>query len=444
MNNDYRKGLIAFKEGRFQDAINIFTVLIEINRNDATVWHALGASYAKINKIPEAYNCILFSTRIEPDNKKFQKSLSIITKKLENFTKTTEYKENYIEKQKKEKVKAYESLGKGIVYIILFLFVIYLIINVSIPSFFILTEQNLPNSQFEKFSIDQLQLNSKEIPYETLLRNPTAYKGYLLRIYGQIKQMIPINEKSVDLLISTKVLVGGNKLRDTVYSDDIMYVRYKGQNVNKILEDDIVTVYGEYNGRITYQTYLGSKTVPDISAIYIEIPGESYSGNIDSYQNTQQISNVEYSAESIDKNKDIYHPSLSNDEISSLKSKLKDQNENFLPIAQIYGDWNNNQIENIFFEMEVPADKTPQNIEGMKIAITTNNQEPIELHPTYEKSIINPGEKQKISVNLEGYYLESNDIILFGIRVNDDLPLWFSGEIVPDYTGGVIYNLLEF
>ncbi|MBR7072055.1 MAG: hypothetical protein IKI33_00365, partial [Eubacterium sp.] len=53
--------------------------------------------------------------------------------------------------------------------------------------------------------------------------------------------------------------------------DDIVYVTYtQREGESRILEDDIVTFYGEYAGLMSYESTLGGKiTIPEVNAKYI-------------------------------------------------------------------------------------------------------------------------------------------------------------------------------
>ena len=57
------------------------------------------------------------------------------------------------------------------------------------------------------------------------------------------------------------------------YYDDTIYVMYlSDEEGNRILEDDIVTVYGEYTGLYSYESVMGATiTIPSMYAQYIAI-----------------------------------------------------------------------------------------------------------------------------------------------------------------------------
>ena len=65
-----------------------------------------------------------------------------------------------------------------------------------------------------------------------------------------------------------------NVTKKRFFWDDTVYVEYISldDSMPRVLEDDIVTFYGEYKGLKTYTTIFGgSVTIPYVSAKYIDI-----------------------------------------------------------------------------------------------------------------------------------------------------------------------------
>ena len=104
--------------------------------------------------------------------------------------------------------------------------------------------------------------------YKEIARQPDQYKGNKARFRGKVIQVSEgiINSKKVDLRIN--VTEGEYGLWD-----DTIYVKYTYKDGEpKVLEDDIVNIYGTIEGTTTYVSVLGSKiTIPSLKAEYIEI-----------------------------------------------------------------------------------------------------------------------------------------------------------------------------
>ena len=94
--------------------------------------------------------------------------------------------------------------------------------------------------------------------YAEILRNPNSYKGHSVSIYGKVLQ-VGTSWGTTWARIGT----GGYG-----YYDNVFYVTipYSAMDEN-IIEDDMITVYGECTGTETYTTIFGaSVTIPSITA----------------------------------------------------------------------------------------------------------------------------------------------------------------------------------
>ena len=113
----------------------------------------------------------------------------------------------------------------------------------------------------EKRKQQEAEINSyEEYSYEQLARNPSAIKGNKVKVTGEIMQVI-----SNGLLVS--ITYNGY-----FYTDEI-FVKYTQKNgKDKLLENDIITVYGIADGEYSYYTVLGAeKTVPRINSKSIKL-----------------------------------------------------------------------------------------------------------------------------------------------------------------------------
>lgn len=102
--------------------------------------------------------------------------------------------------------------------------------------------------------------------FDEIARNPDSYKGNYAKFTGEIIQ-------SMEEGSSYTLRVSVTKGKYGFYSDPIL-VTYtkKDSNENRLLEDDIVTLYGQLAGTYTYTTVLGSSvTIPLLNAEYVEL-----------------------------------------------------------------------------------------------------------------------------------------------------------------------------
>lgn len=115
-------------------------------------------------------------------------------------------------------------------------------------------------------SEDEYKAQCVNIPYVDIARNPNTYVDQKATFRGKV---IQVQENGKRVVLRMDVTQG-----DYGIWDDTVYVDYtrKDDTESRILEDDIVTVYGEIKGIKTYETVLGSQvSIPHINAEYIDI-----------------------------------------------------------------------------------------------------------------------------------------------------------------------------
>lgn len=98
------------------------------------------------------------------------------------------------------------------------------------------------------------------ITYDQLARTPDDFKGQKVKFTGKVVQVL---EDGASVYIRLAV--------DQNY-DTILYGTYSSSLVgSRVLEDDIITVYGTSNGLKSYQSTLGATiTIPDVSIEKVE------------------------------------------------------------------------------------------------------------------------------------------------------------------------------
>ena len=101
--------------------------------------------------------------------------------------------------------------------------------------------------------------------YKTLARDPATYVGTYAKFRGEVVQVM---EGSGITVLRVNVTQNGYG-----YWEDTIYVNYiPDEGDLRILEDDIVTIYGEMMELKTYETVMGSSvTIPQVYAKYIEL-----------------------------------------------------------------------------------------------------------------------------------------------------------------------------
>ena len=103
--------------------------------------------------------------------------------------------------------------------------------------------------------------------FEQMARNPDNFKGTNVKLTGEVIQAL-YGTNSVDLRVNIT-----KKGSYSTYYTDTVYVTYNTKaGEDKILEKDIITLYGTSLGDYTYKSTIGSMVnLPLISAKYITI-----------------------------------------------------------------------------------------------------------------------------------------------------------------------------
>lgn len=105
----------------------------------------------------------------------------------------------------------------------------------------------------------------KTYTFEQMARNPDNFKGTNVKITGEVVQAL-YDTNSVDLRVN--ITKKGNY--STYYTDTVYVIYTPNIGEDKILEDDIITIYGTSKGDYSYTSTMGSKiTLPLIDAKYI-------------------------------------------------------------------------------------------------------------------------------------------------------------------------------
>ena len=106
----------------------------------------------------------------------------------------------------------------------------------------------------------------KTYKYKEIARNPDKYVGKNVKFTGEVMQVSEGWFNSVTILLQvTKNEYGWYE--DTVYCN---YTYKDGED--KILEDDIITIYGTCEGDTSYISVLGSSiTIPEVNIKYLKI-----------------------------------------------------------------------------------------------------------------------------------------------------------------------------
>jgi hypothetical protein len=105
---------------------------------------------------------------------------------------------------------------------------------------------------------------AQSIAYAALSRNPDSYKGKAVLFRGQVVQAL---ESGRSVALRVNVTQDQYHWKDTVYVD----YRKKAPDETRILENDIVTLWGEYKGIKSYEAIFGNTVqIPHVVAVSVQ------------------------------------------------------------------------------------------------------------------------------------------------------------------------------
>lgn len=115
----------------------------------------------------------------------------------------------------------------------------------------------------ESINVEQFKQEVEQYPYQDLARNPKDYKGKKVVFTGKVVQVLESGNK-----VQYRVNVTQN---DYGYEDTIYVFYTRSNDESRILEDDLVTLWGVSDGLFTYTSTIGGQiTIPQINAVAIE------------------------------------------------------------------------------------------------------------------------------------------------------------------------------
>ena len=127
------------------------------------------------------------------------------------------------------------------------------------------TTTEAPTTTTTAESKESYMSKCKEYTFEEIARNPEKHKGEYAKLIGEVIQVLEENG-------AYTLRVNITKGEYDIWTDTIMVYYVGDADNNRILEDDMVTMYGQLGGMYTYTTIMGGEnTVPLLYAEYIDI-----------------------------------------------------------------------------------------------------------------------------------------------------------------------------
>lgn len=123
----------------------------------------------------------------------------------------------------------------------------------------------------KKVSAKAYKNKCKTLSFKDLSRNPDKHKGEKLKYTGQVIQ-VQEDEHWLDDKTTVDLRINVTKDEYGLWDDTIYATVELPKNADRILEDDIITIWGECDGKYSYTSVLGSDvTLPKINIEYYSV-----------------------------------------------------------------------------------------------------------------------------------------------------------------------------
>lgn len=123
----------------------------------------------------------------------------------------------------------------------------------------------------KKVSAKAYKNNCKTLSFKDLSRNPDKHKGEKLKYTGKVIQ-VQEDEHWLDDNTTVDLRINVTKDEYGLWNDTIYATVELPKNADRILEDDIITIWGECDGKYSYTSVLGSDvTLPKINIEYYSV-----------------------------------------------------------------------------------------------------------------------------------------------------------------------------
>lgn len=125
-------------------------------------------------------------------------------------------------------------------------------------------------NKIETKEVDDYKTACQTYTYDQISRNPETYKGQKAQFTGEVIQVM---ESTNLVVLRVNITKNSYQYSNDAYYTDTIYVVYNNPDSNnRILEEDIINIYGELDGLESYTTIMNSiETIPRVNAKYITV-----------------------------------------------------------------------------------------------------------------------------------------------------------------------------
>lgn len=272
------------------------------------------------------------------------------------------------------------------------------------------TTEELPEEESE--TSEQFKASCNIVSYDELLRYPEKYEGKRINIKGYVVQTTNYGFLHINIIED-----------ESGFSDDRTFL-YLPEDSPRIIEKDIIEVWGFGGGVETYETVLGSEnTIPVINAEYITILDKTTSDTESSSSEEEDI--LEETVEGLEPSQNEYGPGMYivNDDIEPGIYRSESGVTYFERLAGLSGE-----LDDILANEASPSGPVYVEIKSTDVAFKTEGS------GKWYKIELDEYKGNMLTSFGDGWYIVSKDIIPGRYRSDGGSVYWarlkdFSGEL---------------
>lgn len=443
LEDSFHKGLKAYRDGQYQEAIQLLYEAVSDNEKNHKAWNALGVTFSKLGRFEEAVNCYENALKYDPGNTSYEQNRDQIVKKA--FSKIQSEPTPQIPVQP---VDLHKLVMPGA---ILGIIVVLAIVILSLSS---LMNNNpadsVPSIAEVSTSTDDVQASHSPALDDTLKAN----------VSSQITDIPPSDQPRAD---------PNQKQPALIIDGDLM-----GKYFNSLSELTFTIALTEgstpqYLPRVSYLWSVGSldpiTVLPanpasgtikpgDSQLVTLQIPleqqpqsGEKYTLEIRPPSGMPSIYSAtipeEYRGGVLANPSPDYGPAShrqgEQDEDNGRSSTISP----LQPALSVEGSLNGYyglELEQLTLTLRALATGSPQDLNRLSYIWTSGASDPVQITRMQPASgTINPGEQQLITLTIpEGHRPRGGDMFTLEIRSAGGEPLVIQKTLSSAYRGGII------
>jgi archaellin len=444
IDDSFHKGLKAYRDGKYQEAVQLLYSAVSENEKNHKAWNALGVTFSKMGRLEEAVTCYENALKYDPGNTSYEQNRNQIVQKA--YSKLPQSPD--LERPSPVRVDIRRFFLPSIILIILALIAIFMLV---IPSF----HGNSDSGQLQPIPIPDV--TPVEIPEETTVLPKGSDKPYDQNRTGS-GDKITVPKKAPSIPEGAFMIMG-----------DLIGKYYNG--LSEVTFSMGIPEGGspQYLPRVNYLWSVGTMdpipVLPTNPASGTMKPGETQTITIQIPANQQPRAGEKFSLEvrpatgtsitiatSLPSNykggiirnpmNEMQDPSIQPSPAYLSIQPVNDSYANLVLDDSINGYYSD-ELEQLIITLRVPATGIPQDLTRLTYLWSTGTGTPVtisRLNLNPSSGTINPGEQQLLMISIpEGSRPRAGESFTLEIKPDIGQSIMKKKILLSSYKGGTIF-----